>query len=456
MAVHARNQAVIDYLVKAKAAERKKRLQAIRKKAEEGGRQKRDSPSVEKEEDSVTSQQTETPVELEVFFEEGAVGGFEQVLVIKDEDGLTNFTREGKSFPTTPPTPLLQDLSTSQGRGSHFPPPRPLHYYRTYQLHKGGEVISHHPAHPITTGLTNFTREGKSFPTTPPTPLLHDLPTSLGRGSHFPPPRPPHYYRTYQLHKGGEVISHHPAHSITTELTNFTREGKSFPTTPPTPLLQDLPTSQGRGSHFPPPRPLHYYRTYQLHKGGEVILREGKSFPTTPPTPLLQDLPTSQGRGSHFKGGEVISHHPAHPITTGLTNFTREGKSFPTTPPTPLLQDLPTSQGRGSHFPPPRPPHYYRTYQLHKGGEVISHHPAHPITTGLTNFTREGKSFPTTPPTPLLQDLPTSQGRGSHFPPPRPPHYYRTYQLHKGGEVISHHPAHLITTGLTNFTGLGF
>ncbi|KAI8496168.1 hypothetical protein Bbelb_260090 [Branchiostoma belcheri] len=72
MAKHRKKQDVVDYLL-AKAAETGNY---------EGGRPKRDSPSVEQEEDNVSSQQTDTPVEDSV---EGAVGGIQQ-LDIKDEN----------------------------------------------------------------------------------------------------------------------------------------------------------------------------------------------------------------------------------------------------------------------------------------------------------------------------------------------------------------------------------
>ncbi|XP_078621953.1 ankyrin repeat domain-containing protein 61-like [Branchiostoma floridae x Branchiostoma japonicum] len=79
MAVHRKKQDVIDYFkyMVPKAAE---------SKSKEGGRPKRESPSAEqaKAEDSAASQQTETPVEEMVA--EGAVGGIQQVLVIRDGD----------------------------------------------------------------------------------------------------------------------------------------------------------------------------------------------------------------------------------------------------------------------------------------------------------------------------------------------------------------------------------
>ncbi|KAI8496169.1 hypothetical protein Bbelb_260100 [Branchiostoma belcheri] len=80
MAVHARKQDVVNYLV-TEAAERR-RLQVTKKRTKERQRPKRDSPSVEEDEDNVSSQQTVTPVEETV---EGAVGGIQQ-LNIKDED----------------------------------------------------------------------------------------------------------------------------------------------------------------------------------------------------------------------------------------------------------------------------------------------------------------------------------------------------------------------------------
>ncbi|KAI8484884.1 hypothetical protein Bbelb_372910 [Branchiostoma belcheri] len=70
MAKHGKKQDVVDYL--------------ITKAAETGERPKRDPPSVE-EEDNVSSQKTDTPVEETVGEFEGAVGGFQQ-LDIKDDD----------------------------------------------------------------------------------------------------------------------------------------------------------------------------------------------------------------------------------------------------------------------------------------------------------------------------------------------------------------------------------
>ncbi|CAH1249156.1 Hypp8537 [Branchiostoma lanceolatum] len=73
MAIHTKKKEVVDYLVARAESD-----------TAEGGRPKRDSPSVEEAEDSAASLQTETPVEQ--ILGEGAVGGFEQVLIIKDED----------------------------------------------------------------------------------------------------------------------------------------------------------------------------------------------------------------------------------------------------------------------------------------------------------------------------------------------------------------------------------
>ncbi|XP_066264208.1 ankyrin-1-like [Branchiostoma lanceolatum] len=73
MAIHTNKQDIVDYLVARAESD-----------TAQGGRPKRDSPSKEEEEDSAASQQTDTPVEV-MLEEEGAVGGFEQVLVIKDE-----------------------------------------------------------------------------------------------------------------------------------------------------------------------------------------------------------------------------------------------------------------------------------------------------------------------------------------------------------------------------------
>ncbi|XP_035660857.1 uncharacterized protein LOC118405463 [Branchiostoma floridae] len=88
MAVNTKKQDVVDYLIARKEElERRKQLQAIRnlQGGKKGGRPKREAPSAEQAEteDSAASQQTDTPVEEMV---EGAVGGFQQVLVIEEGD----------------------------------------------------------------------------------------------------------------------------------------------------------------------------------------------------------------------------------------------------------------------------------------------------------------------------------------------------------------------------------
>eukprot|EP00058_Branchiostoma_floridae_P019685 XP_002605175.1 hypothetical protein BRAFLDRAFT_80887 [Branchiostoma floridae] len=91
LAIHTKNQDIADYLVARKVAidlERRKQLQATRnlKTAKEEGRPKRESPSAEQAqtEDKAVSQQTDTPVPVEEVL--GAVGGFQEALVIKDGD----------------------------------------------------------------------------------------------------------------------------------------------------------------------------------------------------------------------------------------------------------------------------------------------------------------------------------------------------------------------------------